>query len=243
MRFNLATLLRRNDFGMDLMAMDAMATNRSYLTRWSLVLVLLALVPSTGCLHLLLATGIYMWEGGNLAPAECEALEGKRLVVFCRQPSSHEFRHAGASRQIASKITGLFAMNVPGADVVHQKHVDNWIDENDSDDYEQLGKAVKADMVVYVDLGHFELFKGKTVYQGNSDVTVQVFDMEENAKLVYEKELGEVLYPVHSGIAVQDKPKSTFQKEFVGVIADQVARNFYKHDPHASFALDAMANN
>ncbi len=208
----------------------------------SFALVLMLLLPATGCLHTLIATGIYLMDGGNFAPAECTALEQQRVVVFCRQPASHEFRHSGASRMLAERISAKLDVNVPGIEVVAQRHVDNWIDENDSDDFQELGKAVEADMVVHIDLGHFELFKGKTVYQGNTDVTVSVHDMNQKGKRVWEKAMGEVLYPRHSGVAVQDKPKTAFQKEFINVVADEVAVHFYKHDPHANFAIDAIAN-
>lgn len=198
---------------------------------------------ATGC-HpgLMIASAMYMWEGGNLAPAECEALEGKRVVVFCRPPAAQEFRHAGASRHIAERVGQLLEMNVPGIKLVAQQKVDEWIDENDSDDFEELGKAVKADYVVQLELSHFELFKGSTVYQGNSDVTVNVYDMNDDARLVWNKPMGEVLYPVHSGIAVQDKSVSAFQGEYVNVLSEQVAQYFYRHDPHAHFAIDALAN-
>ena len=215
---------------------------RSHAARLSFVLALVTLLPATGCLHLLLATGIYMIQGGNMVPAECEALEEQRVVVFCRPPASHEYRHAGAARQIAKRVSDLLEMNVTGVDIVSQKQVDQWIDENDSDDYEVLGKAVKADLVVHVELGHFELFKGKTVYQGNTDVTINVHDMHDKARLVWDKPIGEVLYPVNSGIAVQDKSVTQFQREFVEIVSDNVAKNFYSHDPTQDFAIDAMAN-
>lgn len=213
-------------------------------SRFALVLLTLATLPfTTGC-HpgLLMASAVYMWEGGNLAPAECEFLEDQRVVVFCRPPASQEFRHAGASRQIAKKVGSLLRDSVPGIDIVQQRKVDEWIDENDSDDYEELGRAVKADLVVQIELGHFELFKGSTVYQGNSDVTVNVYDMKKDGSLVWDKTLGEVLYPVHSGIAVQDKSVGQFQNEYITVLSEKVGKHFYKHDPNAHFAIDALAN-
>lgn len=213
-------------------------------SRLALVLLTLASLPlATGC-HpgLAIATATYMWQGGNFAPAECEMLEEQRVVVFCRPPAAQEFRHAGASRQIAKRIGSLLRDNVPDIEVVPQRKVDEWIDENDSDDYEELGRAVKADLVVQIELGHFELFKGSTVYQGSSDVTINVYDMQNDGALVWDKTLGEVLYPVHSGIAVQDKQVGAFQNEYIGILAEKVGKHFYKHDPNAHFAIDAMAN-
>ncbi|MEO0530331.1 MAG: hypothetical protein AAF266_07095 [Planctomycetota bacterium] len=220
--------------------MDRLAS-RTYLA--TCTLMALAAVASTGC-HpgLLIATGVYLWEGGNFAPAECEALNDQKVVVFCRQPAAQEFRHAGASRQIAEKVSNLLEINLTGAEIVPQRKVDEWIDTNDSDDFEELGKAVKADLVVYIDMAHFDLFAGATVYQGNSDVTVSVYDMNDRGRLVWDKEMGEILYPVHAPIARQGKSVKTFQREYVNVMADKIARNFYPHDPNADFAIDALAN-
>ena len=37
----------------------------------SLVCVALMFVSTTGCMHSILATGIYLWQGGNVVPAQC----------------------------------------------------------------------------------------------------------------------------------------------------------------------------
>ncbi|TWT41586.1 hypothetical protein [Botrimarina hoheduenensis] len=216
---------------------------RRHASLWfSFALAAVALVPSTGCLHLLLATGIYVMQGGNLVPPECDALEEKRVVVLCRPPASHEFRQAGAARQLADRVSGLLQDNVPGIDVVSQRKVDEWIDENDPGEFEELGRAVNADLVLLIELSHFELFNGQTMYQGNTDVTLTVVDVKDKGRRVWDKPMGEVLFPIHSGIAVQDKSAQQFQRDFVAVVANEISRNFHKHDPHANFAIDALAN-
>ena len=133
--------------------------------------------PPSGC-PALLATGIYVLEGGNMVPAECEALEGQRVVVMCRPPSSHEYRHAGASRNISQRVSELLVENVKDIDVVNPREVDNWVDESDWGDFRELAEAVRADMVVHIELDDFDLYKGKTLYQGRADVTVTVYDMK-----------------------------------------------------------------
>ena len=35
----------------------------------------LVCVTSTGCLGSIIATGFYVWQGGKVVPAECDALE------------------------------------------------------------------------------------------------------------------------------------------------------------------------
>lgn len=208
-----------------------------------LVLLLAAgtLISASGC-PALLATGIYVWEGGNMAPAECEALKGHRVVVLCKPPASNEYRNAGASRSIAARVSELLVKNVKNIDVVNPREVDKWIDESDWGDFRELAQAVHADMVVHVELESFDLYKGKTLYQGQSDVTVNVYDVKNHNKTVWTGNLGEVLYPVNSGIPAQDKPVQQFEREFVEIIAGRIATNFYRHDPNAQFAIDATAN-
>ncbi|MEM8864388.1 MAG: hypothetical protein AAGF31_02445 [Planctomycetota bacterium] len=205
-------------------------------------LCLCLLLPSSGCLHQILATGIYLADGGNLVDAPCEDLEEQRVVVFCRPPLSSEYSHAGASRQLAKRVSSLLRDNVKDIDMVDPREVDSWLDENDSDDYEALGQAVGADRVVRIELDHFDLFKGKTLYQGNADVTVKVYDMTDGGREMWDAPMGEMLFPVNSGIPAQDKPVRQFQREFVQVLAGSISRNFYRHDPHADFAIDALAN-
>ena len=207
-------------------------------SRWLLALALF--LPSTGC-HALMATGVYLWQGGNTAPAECDALKNEHVVVVCRPPSSQEYSYAGASRAVSQRVSELLAANVKGIDVVNPRDVDKWVDESDWGDFRELARAVRADKVVHIELDDFELYKGKTLYQGHAVVTVSVYNMKDNST-EWERDLGEILYPVNSGIPAQDKPVQQFEREFVSIVAQRVAEYFYAHDPNASFAIDALAN-
>lgn len=207
----------------------------------ALSLAISPILAAGGCAPLL-ATGIYVLQGGNLVPAECDELKNQRVVVVCRPPASHEYRHAGASRNLSTVVSRLLVENVKGIDVVDPGEVDNWIDESDWGDFKELAKAVHADRVVYIELNNFELFKGKTLYQGNAEIKVSVYDMQEKRRVLWEDDLGEILYPSNSGIPAQDKPVQQFEREFVAIVAERIAENFYKHDPHSAFAIDALAN-
>lgn len=210
-------------------------------TAWlSLLLVLLSLPTSAGC-PMLLASGVYLWEGGYFEEAQYEGLKQQRTVVFCRAPSSSGFSHAGASREIAQQVSRLLEQNVPKIKMVSQQEVDKWIDENDSDDYKALGRAVKADRVVYIELDHFDLYLGKTLYQGNSDLTISVYDMKDDARLLWERKMNEFLFPStpNSGVPVQDRSEHVFQAQYIEILAESIAVHFYRHDPHFNFANDA----
>jgi hypothetical protein len=222
--------------------MDRSGARRPAVGRVGLALLTVcALLPAAGC-HTLMATGIYLVQGGNTAPAEFSGLRNEHVVVICRPPSSQEYRYAGASRSVSQKVSELLAQHVKGIDVVNPRDVDNWIDEKDWGDFRELARAVHADKVVHIELDDFELFKGKTLYQGHAVARVSVYDMQQNSRLEWERDLGEILYPINSGIPAQDKPVQQFEREFVGIVAQRIAENFYAHDPNASFALDALAN-
>ncbi|WP_425397608.1 hypothetical protein [Aeoliella sp.] len=221
--------------------MDRSPSLRRTLHRATAVLALLSLIPSTGC-HQLLATGIYVFQGGNVVPAQCDQLEGQRVVVVCRPPSSSEYSHAGASRMLARNVTQLLRENVPKVEMVESREVDKWMDESDWDNFEELGRAVKAERMLVIDLAHFDLFKGKTLYQGNADVSLTLYDVEDKNKVLWERALGEVLFPQNSAIPIQDKAPKQFEREYIGILARRIAVYFYKHDPNADFALDALAN-
>src|SRR5262245_4229428 len=206
----------------------------------AMLLVGATLLSAGGCAQLI-ATGLYVFDGGNLAPAECDALQGQRVVVVCRPPASNEFTSPGASNAIAEAVSKKLVANVKGIDVVNPREVDNWIDVNDWEDFRELDKAVKAEKLVNIEIGRFELNKRKKLYQVNADVTLSVQDVKKHNRTEWEKHLGEILYPVNSGIPAQDKPPQQFEREFVEIVAENIAINFYRHDPHGSFAMDALA--
>lgn len=216
-------------------------TNKSSLYVACVVMVVL-LGGTTGCIHSLLATGIWIWQGGNIVPAQCKELEDQRVVVICRPPASNEYRHAGAARSIGKRVSSLLSENVPKIDVVSPREVDNWVDEQDWEDFKDLGRAVKANRIVYIELDDFGLYQGTTLYQGRADVKVTVYDMDDKGKEIWSRNIGQVLFPRNSGIPAADKPVQEFERQFVDVVAMQTAMFFYKHDPNADFALDAVAN-
>lgn len=221
-----------------------MASPLSQQSRWfALGLTLLVLSSATGCIQSLLATGVYLWQGGNVVPAQCEELKGQRVVVVCRPPSTNEYRHAGASRSIGKRVSSLLEENVKGIDVVSPREVDNWIDEQDWENFKDLGRAVKATRIVYIELDNFDLYKGTTLYQGDADVQLTVYDMtKRDGDQVWSRNVGQILFPRNAGIPSADKSVQEFQDQFVEVVSVQTASLFYKHDPNADFALDAVAN-
>jgi hypothetical protein len=197
------------------------------------------LFAAAGC-RSIFTTVAYLMRGTTV-DAEYEGLRGKKVAVVCRPTASLTFGNPTAHQELARQLSTLLRTNVSKIHVIDQQKIAAWTDENDWGEYPEVGKAMKADMVVGVDLLGFSLYRGQTLFQGQANVNVTVYDCANGGKLVYEKQLPQTLWPPNTGIATSEKPESQFRREFIAVLADQIGRHFYAHDRHADFARDADA--
>lgn len=195
--------------------------------------------PAMGC-RSVMTTAAYLFNGTNVE-ADFAGLKGKTVAVVCRPLVSLQYRNSNAARDLAQQITLLLQENVPKIKTVDQRKVAKWTDENTWEEFSEVGKAMKADMVVGVDLEEFSIYQGQTLYQGKANATVRVYDCKDGHKMVFEKILPQSVYPPSSGVPTSTRPEAEFRRGFVKVLADQIARHFYAHDPYADIAQDASA--
>ncbi len=199
--------------------------------------MLVALFPAGGCRSLLF-TAHYMLNGNDI-PAAYAGLEDKRVVVVCRPLASLMYGNPPVANDLAQKISCLLKEKVSEIEVIVQREVVDWTDNNTWQQYATIGEALKADMVVGVDLLDFSLFQGQTLYQGKANVRVKVYDCANGGKVVFGKTLPEVVYPPNIGIETSTRSEAKFRRKFLPVLADHVGLCFYAHDRYADFALDA----
>ncbi len=198
----------------------------------------LALALASGCS--VLATAMYIIEGTN-TKADFKDLKGKRVAVICRPVTSLHFRDSSASRDLAKQVGMLLQQHVPKIELIDQRDVFEWADENSWDEYDEIGKALDADMVVGLDLEEFDLYQGQTLYQGKANVKIQVYDLAKGKQPVFERHLPQAVYPPNAAIPAGDKPESHFRRQFVDHLAQLIARYFYDHDATVDFASDSTA--
>lgn len=203
----------------------------------ALTLAVGGLTTCTGCVNAL--AGMMYIIKGNDTPAEYTGLKDKKVVVVCRASSDLGFSNASASRDLARALSTMLATNIRKIEVVPARDVENWADENSWDDPREVGKALGADMVVSIDLEHFSLYKGQTLYQGSADYTINVYDLVEGGPPAYTKSPPRALYPPNAAVMTSDKREPEFRQEFMAVLADEVGRHFYPHDRYANFATDS----
>jgi uncharacterized protein YbjQ (UPF0145 family) len=202
-----------------------------------LVAVILAL--SGGC-RSAIATALYFFKGNDVAP-EYPALKGKKTAVVCRMTGNLNYADADLGRDLVRQISKLLQERVPKIKVIDAQKVNKWCDENTWEEYAEVGKALKADAVVGVELEKFGIYQAQTLYQGKANAVVRVYDCKDGGKVLFEKVLPQTLYPPNAYIQTSDVQESEFHREFVGVLADQIARHFYAHDPYADLGQDNSA--
>ena len=210
--------------------------------RYAIALALVlstAVLPALGC-RSALATAIYLWKGTDVDP-DYAGLKGKKVAVVCRPLVSLQYRNASVDRNLARQITRLLQQRVPKIHTIDQQKVAKWTDENTWETYSEVGKALKADMVVGIDLEGFNLYQGQTLYQGKANATVHVYDCSDGNKEVFMKIIPQSVYPPNSGVPTSDQLEAEFRRDFIIVLADQIARHFYAHDPHADLVQDVAA--
>lgn len=204
----------------------------------SLVMLVWGLMTSSGCS--LMATAMYVIQGSNTR-ADFNGLAGKRVAVVCRPQTSLHFRDSSVSRDLAKQVGILLHKHVSKIDLIDQREVFEWADENNWEEYVDIGKALNADMVVGLDLEEFSLFQGQTLYQGKANLKVSVFDVSQGREPVFERNLPQAVFPPNAAIPAGEKPEAQFRRQFVSYLARQIAHYFYDHDSTVDFANDSTA--
>jgi len=186
-----------------------------------------------------LVTGAYLLGYGD-TQAEFKGLKKKRVVVVCRPLVELQYSNMNASKMVTREVTRLLRKNVSKIEVVDSQKTDEWLDSNNSDDYAEIGRAFDADMVVGVDLLDFGIYQGQTLYRGRASYEIKVIDCQ-TGQIVFQKSSNQCVWPPNTGVPTSEKQESQFRRQFVGVLAAEIARCFYAYDHRDEFARDSMA--
>ena len=149
-----------------------------------LVILLIASVSSLGGCINFAANMIHAITGNNRA-ADYDGLKEKRVAVVCLTDGG--LAADADSAMLTSYIHAGFNSNIKKIDVVRSSEVERWIDSHnhESADYLEIGKGVKADRVVAVEVVNLSVKNGATLFQGKSDIAVTVYDIPGGGKTLY----------------------------------------------------------
>lgn len=202
----------------------------------------LALGAAPGCG--MLPTVAY-WIKGNKVPAKFKGLEGKRVAVVCLDANSLKGPGSEADN-IAKAVARTLGYNVHTIKLVRQSEVADWFDNHDQDvaDYADIGRGVKADMIVGIDLESFSVHEGQTLLKGRAAVITRVYDMQRGGEVVYESPQREISWP-ESGARHVTENEANFRVAFIQTLAMKIAHEFYDYDAEDDYGLDAafLGNN
>lgn len=203
----------------------------------TLCLAALVMATAQGCGTL--ATIAYWINGPTSVPAKFDGLEKKRVAVVCLDAKSLS-GPGGEADAIAKTVGTALAYHVPDIQMVRHAEVADWIDNKSEEltDYRDVGRGVKADMVVGIDLVSFSIHEGQTLLKGRSRVGIRVYDMTKGGEVVYEAPLKEISWPEHGARHVTEN-EANFRTIFIHTLAQRIARDFYDYELLEDFSTDA----
>ena len=199
---------------------------------------LAVMLLATGCS--LVPTIAYIIKPED-TPAEFDGLSGKRVAVICRA-TSLDYTQPTIGREMAVQVGALLAKNGHKIEVVDERELADWIDKHDWQNYAEVGRALKADMVVGIDIDRFETSRGSTLLQGQADVRLSVHDIKKNL-VVWHKSPARITTPpnmLDTGSTVHEEE---FRRRFISMVSDRIAHHFYDYDSRKQFAADGNALN
>jgi hypothetical protein len=145
---------------------------------------------------------------------------------------------------LGRNIREILSAKVKDIELVPQNQVERWANEQDWEDvdYEAIGKGVKADYVVAVELIGLELKEGETLYRGRCDCFTTVYEVGKGSKPIYRAPpMQNFSFPSMGGQPTTGTDENSFRRVFLGIVAKRVARNFHPYNPDEDIAADAEA--
>jgi hypothetical protein len=181
-------------------------------------------------------------QGGHKIKPDFTGLQGKRVAVVCVSNSS-SYGPNTVCTMLARSVGSILQEEVKRIEVIHEDEVADWVDKNEWDqmDYREIGQGVDAEMVLAIDLDGFRLHEGRTLYKGNADVTITVYDMNDGGKVAFREEILDFSFPRTGARHTTEISEARFRRLFVTVLARNVAKHFHEYLYEDDFATDALS--
>ena len=200
--------------------------------RWPALMTALALaaVAIAGCKSGLESIAL-LYQGYDVPP-DFDGLKDKKVAVVCKMVTMEEVTNPGTARALSEAICQRLKANYKKIHLIEPQKVAKLVDETGQDDPIKIGKALKADKIVAIDIESFGVHEGQTLYHGHSTVTVKVYDVETGEE-EWTKPAKQFEYPSWGPTPAQEKSEGEFRNEFIANLADQIGRYFYPHDRYS----------
>ncbi len=185
-----------------------------------LVIAAAILVSSSGCGAL--AQLLYVMKG-HKTPAEFDELEGKTIAVVVVSDAT-AYGADTLTYRVGKAVSIDIARNVKKATVIPPSHIEKWIDENgfEEADFVDIGLGVDADMVVAVEVGSYTIHDGSTLFKGQSDLTISVYEMDRG-QIIFSQGPKDFVFPENGRPAIQTTDRA-FEQLYLSRLTKHISR-------------------
>ncbi|MEM7786044.1 MAG: hypothetical protein AAF939_22365 [Planctomycetota bacterium] len=210
-------------------------------SRWVYILMtitMLTLCP--GCFEQL-ATLMYVVKGHKIPP-KYAGLNSKKVAVVCVSDQS-AYGPDTLTYTVAKSVSLKLSQGLKESQVISPAKIEDWMDQNSwsASDIAVMGKDLKADMVVMIEVGSYSIHEGATIFKGRADITVSVHDIAKEGQVTYVHGPEHYAFP-KDGRPVIQTDERRFESFYLARLTDRISRLFVEHDKLDSFAEDAMLN-
>ena len=85
------------------------------------------------------------------------------------------------------------------------------------------------------------MHESKTLLKGRSHLTTTVYDVKKNGKELFRTTDYEHTFPTSHAVSILSSNWRTFQRTYIQVLAEHIAKNFYDYNMADDFAKDGAA--
>lgn len=158
------------------------------------------------------------------------AAKGKTVAIVCYADKELKWDNESIDQELTRYVA--YRLTSHKIKVVDPDRVHAWMDEHaDWDRPTDIGEAVQADFVVYIDLKEFGLYEenSQNLYRGRSDAIVSVFEVKDDGgHSIYSREIAS-RYPTQMPVSADTLPFENFKKLYLSRLSEEIGRLFYEH--------------
>jgi hypothetical protein len=188
---------------------------------------LVLLTAAAGCT--VLQTAALLIKGTDAAP-EFDGLEGKKVAVVCKMVNMVDLSNSSTARSLAEAICQRLKTKTKKIRLVDPQKVADLLDNKGLEDPIQIGKQLKAEKVLAVDIESFGVREGQTLFHGQAVVSIHVYDVASKEEEWHKEPPLHAEYPSVGPTPAQEVGEGEFRNRFIASLADQIGQIFYPHD-------------
>jgi hypothetical protein len=190
---------------------------------------------STGCAAVGAMAAAYQEDEPVDIAAEYKGLDGKSVAVLVAAPMELQFEHTAAVPSITDLTSLMIAGAIPEVKVTPSRVVLAYQHNNvywETMDYEDLGRDLRADRLVFIDLTEYRLLNPGNRYLWDglavADISVYELDGYDSMWPVFTAQV-RAKFPEVAGVGRDQEHQATIEQGLQMSFSRKVSRLFHDH--------------